>query len=158
MRYARFCLCSGSLVIRALQVEIHAEEGIKERIAEMKARCFPTLVGDVDNTDDVGVSMVVSDVSKHKCLMCQESVLPVSVDAHVRTHLGKAFRCDYCTSRFWTEEKVRQHIANVHPGQSARFLNQTSDLDIQFHSIKAKCFPALADESLVSCNLKIVEV
>ncbi len=111
-------------------VEIHAQDNIKERILEMKARCFPSLVSDsayvVDspegsvglleesaslyNSDGFSSQFLSSDFpirEEYTCKICRELVGVDTLDSHVRSHLGKSFKCGYCTSRFWTEDRVR---------------------------------------------------
>ncbi|KFD56123.1 hypothetical protein M513_02901 [Trichuris suis] len=203
--YCRYMSCEQSKARRHVEhvhnisgdaIEIHAEENIKEKITDMKARCFPNLgqvsLGDFYTCDELTVQdlrpMVTSGKrglidetldqreahafgdsdSIYECRMCHDKMTLESVENHVRTHLGKMYRCPHCNSRFWTEEKVKFHIQTVHPNvapQKVLFQVSTYDRVIVCEEdvkklvlyVRKRCFPEVEssgaqsyDESLLS--------
>ncbi|VDP25594.1 unnamed protein product, partial [Soboliphyme baturini] len=140
-------------------VEIRAEENIKEKIARMKSKCFPnatslalsdsccsideSVLGDIPS---IGKASVVCQESSegfkvYECQICKERISSECIGSHVRTHLGKP----YCTSRFWTEDKVKYHTETVHPESVMKTDMQDEDLDAQFRLVQKKCFPTYED-------------
>ncbi|CDW56817.1 zinc finger protein [Trichuris trichiura] len=193
--YCRYMSCEQSKARRHVEhvhnisgdaIEIHAEENIKEKITDMKARCFPNLgqvsLGDFYTCDELTVQdlrpMLASSKrglmdetldhreahafgdgdSVYECRMCHDKMTLESVENHVRTHLGKMYRCPHCNSRFWTEEKVKFHIQTVHPNvPPQKVLFQEEDVKKLVLYVRKRCFPEVEssraqnyDESLLS--------
>lgn len=130
------------------------EENIKQRIMEMKAKCFPmlghgeayrnNLSGSNSNVNSPQQLMVENNSSpeddssmdmdaisnsgldeslganstSYKCQMCKELIPMESMAQHVRMHVGKPYKCAICRMRFWTEEKLENHVRGFHPGRN----------------------------------------
>lgn len=54
----------------------------------------------------------------YKCQMCKELIPLESVTHHVRMHVGKPYKCAVCRMRFWTEDKLENHVRGFHPGRN----------------------------------------
>ncbi|KRY01725.1 Zinc finger protein 26 [Trichinella pseudospiralis] len=181
--YCRYMSCEQSKARRHVEhvhnisgdaIEVHAEDNIKEKITDMKARCFPNLghvgLGEVySNCEDAGSTQTagkhhhpaLSSTSQTKsslgslvdttlqfdCRLCHEKIPLESADHHARTHLGKPYKCAYCSSRFWSDEKVKFHIQTVHPNAPMNFVFQGNENDSQFHLIRKKCFPDMLNRN-----------
>uniref|UniRef100_A0A5S6QSD3 C2H2-type domain-containing protein n=1 Tax=Trichuris muris TaxID=70415 RepID=A0A5S6QSD3_TRIMR len=179
--YCRYMSCEQSKARRHVEhvhnisgdaIEIHAEENIKEKITDMKARCFPNLghvglcdfyncdeltmqdlrpmvppgkQGLVDEAVDLGELRSLGDGdSTYECRMCHDKIPLESVENHARTHLGKLYRCPHCNSRFWTEEKVKFHIQTVHPNVPQKVLFQEEEVKYLVRYIRKRCFPEVS--------------
>ncbi|KRY42051.1 Zinc finger protein 90 [Trichinella spiralis] len=189
--YCRYMSCEQSKARRHVEhvhnisgdaIEVHAEDNIKEKITDMKARCFPNLghvgLGEVySNCDDAAAAgkhhhhhhhllptlssgqsnkpsslgnLVDSALQQFDCRICHEKIPFESTDHHARTHLGKPYKCAYCSSRFWSDEKVKFHIQTVHPNAPMNFVFQGNENDSQFHLIRKKCFPDMLNRNNVA--------
>ncbi|OUC48392.1 zinc finger, C2H2 type [Trichinella nativa] len=189
--YCRYMSCEQSKARRHVEhvhnisgdaIEVHAEDNIKEKITDMKARCFPNLghvgLGEVySNCDDATAAgkhhhhhhhllptlssgqsnkpsslgnLVDSALQQFDCRICHEKIPFESTDHHARTHLGKPYKCAYCSSRFWSDEKVKFHIQTVHPNAPMNFVFQGNENDSQFHLIRKKCFPDMLNRNNVA--------